>query len=364
MTAARRSPLAAVRAFAFMSAQTSRRSPAQILIFFAMPVFVMAFVGLALRGYTTPQLIVGMLGTPGSAAAQRLADALDADPHLRVRAYEDVEPMRIAVFRGRLHAGIRVPEGWSASQDLEVWVSKAGAGSATLRAILDRELAQLATEAPPTATLDVVDGEALGSPPIGFQYSAPSNLVLFVVMNAILNSMGIVYLRRAGLGKRLVATPASRSELTLALAVGPFQLMTIQAVFLLAIGKLAFGVSWGDPVGVFAVTASLVLMGTGLYLLLGTIFQSDNQAGGLGPFLGIALGMLGGCMWPLEIVSDPVARFGHLFPTAWAMDGYLALVFGRVGAAAVLPAAGVLLGMGALFATMGALRLRRQLRGG
>jgi hypothetical protein len=138
MTAARRSPLAAVRAFAFMSAQTSRRSPAQILIFFAMPVFVMAFVGLALRGYTTPQLIVGMLGTPGSAAAQRLADALDADPHLRVRAYEDVEPMRIAVFRGRLHAGIRVPEGWSASQDLEVWVSKAGAGSATLRAILDQ----------------------------------------------------------------------------------------------------------------------------------------------------------------------------------------------------------------------------------
>ena len=364
MSAAPRSRFAAVRAFSGMSAQTSRRSPSQIFIFFVMPVFVMAFVGLALRGYSTPQMMVGMLGTPGSAAAQQLAKALDADPHLGVRSYDDVELMRIAVFRGRLHAGIRVPEGWSAGRDLEVWVSKAGAGSATLRSLLDRAVARLTPEAPPAATLDVVDGDTLGNPPIGYQYSAPSNLVLFVVMNAILSTLLIVDLRRRGLGKRLVATPASRSELTLALAVGPLQLMTIQAVFLLAVGALTFGVRWGDPLGVFALTASLVLMGTGLYLFLGTIFRSDAQAVGLGPFLGIILGMLGGCMWPLEIVSDPVAAFGHLFPTAWAMDGYLDLIFGRAGSAAVLPSVAVLLAMGALFATLGALRLRRQLRGG
>jgi len=363
MTAAKRSRLAAVRAFSGMSAQAARRSPAQIVTFFAMPVFVMAFVGLALRGYTTPQFTVGMLGTPGSVAAERLAEALEADPHLRVRAYEDAEFMRVAVFRGRLHAGIRVPEGWSASQDLDVWVSKAGAGSATLRAILDRELAQLTAAPPPAATLDVVDGDALGSPPIGFQYTAPSNLVLFVVMNAVLSSLWIVTLRRTGLGKRLVATPASRSELTLGLAVGPFQLMTIQAVFLLAVGALVFDVHWGNALGVFVVTASLVLMGTGLYLLLGTTFRSDAQASGLGPFLAIALGMLGGCMWPLEIVSDPVARFGHLFPTAWAMDAYLELIFSDQGVVSVLPSVGVLLGMAALFAGLGALRLRRQLRG-
>lgn len=67
--------------------------------------------------------------------------------------------------------------------------------------------------------------------------------------------------------------------------------------------------------------------------------------------------------WPLEIVPDWIAHLGHFFPTAWAMDGYLALVFGRVSWTAVLTEVAVLLGMATLFGTLGVLRLQHQLSG-
>ena len=43
------------------------------------------------------------------------------------------------------------------------------------------------------------------------------------------------------------------------------------------------------------------------------------------------------------------------------MDGYLALIFGRVEWTEVLPELGALLGMAALFGSVGVLRLQRQL---
>jgi hypothetical protein len=81
----------------------------------------------------------------------------------------------------------------------------------------------------------------------------------------------------------------------------------------------------------------------------------------LGPFVGILLGMLSGCMWPLQVVPDAVAAFGRLFPTAWALDAYLALVFGRASWQAVLPQAGALVLAAAACAAVGVLRLRREL---
>jgi ABC-2 type transport system permease protein len=341
----------------------SVRSAATALVLFAMPVFVMGFVGLALRGYTTPALVVGVHDPGANPALEGLVAALDADPHVRTRRYDDAERMRLAVYRGRLHGGLLVPVGWRSDQPLDAYISKAGGGATVLRALLDRELARLARPGAPSAALDVVDGETLASPPIGYQYTAPSNLVLFVMMTAILSSGAMVALRRSGMGRRLLASPATPGELAVAVAVGPFQVMVVQSAFLIGVGGLAFGVSWGSPLGMLLVTGALVLLGTGASLFLGTVFRTDAQVTAFGPFLGILLGMVGGCMWPLEIVPDAVASFGHLFPTAWAMDAYLALVFGRVPWRSVLPEVGMLLAMAAALAALGVLRLRHQLRG-
>jgi ABC-type multidrug transport system permease subunit len=68
-------------------------------------------------------------------------------------------------------------------------------------------------------------------------------------------------------------------------------------------------------------------------------------------------------MWPLEIVPKPVQMLGHLFPTAWAMDGYLAMIFGGVEWTVVLPSAAALLGMAVVFSALAVYRLHKQLSG-
>lgn len=369
MTAARPGPglRGVVAAFASMGRASNRRDRAVALGLFAMPVFVMAMVGLALRGYSTPTLWVGVLGAAEGPAARALVERLERDPHVRVRHYDDREAMRIAVYRGRLHGGLSLPRDWDGAGDLEFYASQAGAGTPVIRSILDSVLARLADPMPSAADagaeIDVLDGETLGSPPVGYQYTAPSNLVLFVILNGIVGAGGLVGLRRTGLGWRLLAAPVSRASLAVALAIAPLQLMAMQAVFLLAIGALIFDVSWGSPLGVLLVTLSLILAGAMLSILLGTVFRTESQATSFGPFLGILLGMLGGCMWPLEIVPGWVSAIGHLFPTAWAMDGYLALSFGRVAWQEILPEVGALLGMAAVFGSVGGIRLQRQLSG-
>jgi ABC-2 type transport system permease protein len=65
-------------------------------------------------------------------------------------------------------------------------------------------------------------------------------------------------------------------------------------------------------------------------MLFGTILRTPEQAGSIGSGAGIAMGMLGGCMWPLEIVPETMQRIGHAFPHAWAMDAWIELI-GRGG---------------------------------
>jgi linearmycin/streptolysin S transport system permease protein len=352
-----------VRAFATLGGTAATRARSVGLVLFALPVFLLAVVGVALRGYTTPALVVGVLDESGGDAARSLVAALESDPQLRVRSYLDEEAMRLAAYRGRLNGGLVLPRGFPASGELRLYASQAGAGGPVLQALLDAALARRAQPGAPSSRVEVVDGDRLGAPPVGYQYTAPSNLVLFVIVNAVMSSAGIVALRRTGLGRRLLATPLRRSALVLGLGVGPGQLMAVQALFLLAIGALAFDVHWGSAAGVALVTGALVLVGVALTFFLGTLFRTESQATTFGPFLGILLGMLGGCMWPLEIVPRPVALAGHLAPTAWAMDAYLALSFGRAPWTAVLGDVGVLCAMAALLAGLGVARLQRQLSG-
>jgi ABC-2 type transport system permease protein len=67
-----------------------------------------------------------------------------------------------------------------------------------------------------------------------------------------------------------------------------------------------FGVDWGDPEAALLLVTVFALVGTGVGMLLGAVLRNSEQATSIGPPVGIALGMLGGCMWPLAIVPEPM----------------------------------------------------------
>ena len=77
-------------------------------------------------------------------------------------------------------------------------------------------------------------------------------------------------------------------------------------------------------------------------MLLGSVFDNDQQAGGIGVVLSLGLAALGGAMLPSELFSPTMQRIAHLTPHAWALDGFAELVRRDGTAVDILPELGVL----------------------
>jgi ABC-2 type transport system permease protein len=350
--------IAAASAANGASAARDRR---RLALLFLMPTVITVVIGVAMGGYADSSLVVGILNRAGTTESATLVAAIAAEEHTRVRNYTDQERMRLAVFRGRLNAGVIIPPGWRGANDLQVYLSRASVGSPILQSEIDAELSRMARGAKPLAiaTRFPAGGHA-SAPRVGFQYTAPANLVLFLMINGFASSLAIIRLRSSGISQRLLATPSRTWELFAMLAVGPMQQMIAQAIFLILSARLAFGVHWGDPLGLLLVTTALVCFGTSLVLLMGTVFRTPEQPTTLGPWMGVVLGMLGGCMWPLEVVPSFMRTVAYFSPAAWAMDAYLALIFNHATAREVAPDAAVLFLVAAALTTLGIIRLRPQ----
>jgi len=120
-------------------------------------------------------------------------------------------------------------------------------------------------------------------------------------------------------------------------------------------------VSWGNPLAAAALIAMWALVGTGAGMVSGTLFRTPEQATAIGPTIGIAFGMLGGCMWPLEIVPPSVRLLGHATPHAWAVDAWVTLLSRGGGLADIAGYLAILAGYAIALFALASLRLRRSL---
>ena len=121
-----------------------------------------------------------------------------------------------------------------------------------------------------------------------------------------------------------------------------FLLALVQSALIVTVGSIVFGVSWGNPLAAALLVIMWALVGAGAGLLSGTFFRTPEQASAIGPTAGIALAMLGGCMWPLSIVSATMREIGHITPQAWAVDAWTSLLSRHGPLTTILPQLGVL----------------------
>ncbi len=215
-------------------------------------------------------------------------------------------------------------------------------------------------ERPQLVTLEVSTA-GLGTPvPQGAAQSVPGILTMTVLMMTLV--YGAVFLtneKRTGMLRRQSTLPVSRSQIFLGKLTGRLLLAGLQIAILLLAGRYLFGVSWGrSPAGLLLLVGSYAVAVAGLSTLLGALAQTVDQASSIGWILSMVLAALGGSWWPSEVMPAWLRAVGHAFPTAWAMDGFHALVSFGHGLEAVLLPASVLLGFGMLFAVLGARFLR------
>ena len=368
-----------------------RRDRTALFFILVLPAFIILVVGIGIGGANS-KLAVGVVDKDAGPLGAQLRGALARSPRLRIQSYDDSSSLRAGVRHSEVVAGVVIPPGYDAdlragrlakvafitdpagqssiaargsvAAAVDAQSAVAGAAGFAGRAAgtsFDAGYRQAHALAAAGGGVDVKVSTASGRGPLplGFSYTAPSNLVLFVFITSLASGGAIVFARRLGVTRRMLATPTQPSVVVLAQAGSRFLTAVFQGLFILVLGRVVFGVQWGDPLAAGLLVLVFAFVATGAALLIGTIVRTEEQAGAVGPPVGIALGMLGGCMWPLVIVPPIMRTIGHATPHAWAMDGFIELVARGGHLRAIAPDLLALGVFAVAFLAAGTWRLRR-----
>lgn len=379
---------AAVARVSLLRVTKDRRA---LFFLIVLPVVVILIIGATVRGFST--IKVGVVDLGSGRAGRSLTAAMQRAGDLDVHRYPTVDAATTAVARGEVATAVVLPPAMDAtlrsggSVDIAVLadrsnttqqaaatavgsvVAKEGARAqaayfASSRALgtYEQDLTRAAglqqTTGHSSVVTRIVDSSSQTLPQ-GFSYSAPTMLVLFVFLNALASGAVIIETRRLGLYERMAVAPIRRATIVAGETLAYFTVALVQATLIVVIGALVFGVSWGDPAAAVALVLVWALVGAGAGVLSGTLFRTPEQASAIGPPVGIALAMLGGCMWPLSIVSSFMRQLGHFTPQAWAVDAWTDLLSRGGTLASIAPKLGVLGAFAAALLILSSTRLRK-----
>jgi ABC-2 type transport system permease protein len=393
-----------VRAVAAIALNELRRAAtdrAALFFMLALPVIIIVIIGSTFGG--TESIDIGALDRDGSSRSQALVEALDRADGVSVARYQSLDSLRRDVRTGALSAGVVIPAGYGRQVDGATGSDSGSTGDAratvdlvsdptstsvaAVRATVEAAVAGEAVragaarfaadqagvdpdEARATADRLADDLPAAGvrTTPVNgddrdqdlsrFSYTAPSNLVLFVFINTLMVGALLANDRKRGIVDRLLVTPHGTGTILAGIGAAKLTFALVQSALIVTIGAVLFGVHWGDPLAAGLLIVVFAAVATAVGLLVGSTVSDADQAQAIGSPIAIAMGMLGGCMWPLSIVPGAMRTLGHVVPHAWAMDAWIELVYDGGGLSAIATQLAVLAGFAAVLGVVAARRLR------
>ena len=389
---AARPALRAVATIAGSELRRTFRDRTAVFFLLVVPLAIILLIGTTFGG--SDSLDVGVVDHDRSDESRALVDGLAAIEG--VATYGSTDTLRRDVRSGAVGAGVVIPDGYGADlaagedgrvvliadptstatvavqsavrsaigdRAVVVAAGRAVAGAGDDRADLaaaEEEAARQAQDLPPVGVRTVTvedDSVQFGS----FDYTAPANLVLFTFVNILVVGTFLARDRQLGIIRRMLATPHGTGTILAGVGAAKLAVALVQSLLIVAVGGLVFGVSWGDPLAAAALVVVFALVATACGLLVGALARDPDQAASVLTPVAIALGMLGGCMWPLEIVPPFMRAVGHVTPQAWAMDAWIDVVFRDAGLADIAGPLAVLAGFAVVLGTLGTRLLRRSL---
>jgi len=363
----------------------TRRDRAAFFWLLLTPLAMMWFFGrMSFGGGEAPRIALTVLDRDGGAVAGVLADEMAGD-RVRLSVLRGVEasappqgaPRWVVLPPGFTEAvlgghpqRLSVETGEDASMEdtraAEVVVLRAIvrtlARAAELRQrgeTVTAEAAAVLRARPPLVSLQVATAGSGSVVPRGTAQSVPGILTFTVMMMTLI--YGAVFLtieKREGMLRRQLTLPLSRNALFAGKVAGRMALAAIQIAILLLAGRFLFGLPLGNsPAGLLGLAGSYAFAVAGLATFLGALVRNPEQASAVGWLSSMVMAAMGGCWWPSEVMPGWLRLAAHAFPTAWAMDGFHALIsFGRSGSAVLGPCA-ALIAFGVVFSLWGARRL-------
>lgn len=215
--------------------------------------------------------------------------------------------------------------------------------------------AALVLVAPSAGETDVVD-------PIQKSMSLvmAGQMIFFAFFSGAYSMMSILQESEEGTLARLFTTPTDRTSILMGKFMAVFITVILQGLVLMIAGHYAFGINWGEPVGVAMALTGQVFAATGLGVLLISFVKNTRQGG---PVLGgglTALGMLGG-LFTANIPGMPeaFARMANFTPQGWVIKTWKLVMDGLPVSDLLLPFA-VMMSMGIIMFAVGAMMFRRR----
>jgi len=382
-----------ILALAWLNLLQLFRNPAELMGLVGLPVLLTLLFGSAFGGAGEEPMQVLMVDEDGSPRAAQVQMLLDEEPSLETSAVARSEAEQL-ISEGEAAVAVIVAEGFGddvqkGTAVIEVLRDPASESAFAVLSVAqgvatrmsgDAAAAHIMVLAAQPESLDFdnayedADSEWEPVPPIsaegetvvasdvrgdevlatGATLSSIGFTVWFILFMTFGSAGGILEEREQGTLRRLLVAPASRGTLVGGKVLGVFSTASVQAFILVAIGALLFAVPWGNnPTAVFMVLGSYILAATGLAILVSALVRTRDQMAGLSPIFATGLAMLGGCLWPIEVVSPFMQTIAKLTPTGWAVMGLTDIVARNQGIEAAIVPTIVLLGFSAVTLGLG-----------
>jgi len=345
----------ALLALTLANIRSYTRDRAAVFWTLAFPLVFIVLFGLIFQGSSSARLTLGWVDDDRSAAAVQLKAGFAAlDGVTLVDA--TLESARADMQVGKVDSVIVVPAGYGAA--LSANEASAGAPT-TIQVYTDPSRPQLQGSVYQAVgtVLGVVN--LGGRPPLvvpnpqtvqtenlnAISYFVPSMLGLSIMQVGIFAAIPLVADREKLILKRLAATPLRRWQL-----VGSNVLMRIliaftQAVIIVAVGSLLFGV---EVVGSLILVAAFVTLGAMAFLALGYVIASfaktEDAANGMTSMIQFPMMFLSGAFFQIDQMPQFLQVVARLIPLTYLADALRQVMVGGAAFAPLWVCAAVLLG--------------------
>ena len=184
-------------------------------------------------------------------------------------------------------------------------------------------------------------------------------MVFFMFFGASNVARTILDEERAGTLPRLFTTPTSRQLILGGKFTSTFLTVLVQAVILVAAGRLFFSIHWGALSAVLLLILVAAAVAASLGLMVISLVRTPAQAGAIGAGVYLVLALLGGNFAGTAQSGTTYATVERLTPNGWLLVGWNSTLRGG-GAGDILLPLLVPLAFAVVFFAIAVLRFRRR----
>ncbi len=184
-------------------------------------------------------------------------------------------------------------------------------------------------------------------------------MLFFMLFGAATPARSILDEHREGTLPRLFTTPTPRSMILGGKYLAVLLVVLVQAVVLVAAGRLLLGAHWGAPGPVLVLILTGALVAASLGLLTVSFAKTPAQAGAVGSAVFVFLGLISGNFTGGVNVGGTYAVVQRLSPLGWLMRAWRDLLYGGSWGSIALPVV-VALGFALVFFAIATFFFRRR----